>query len=218
MKIRVVVADDHPIVREGLRYLLESQPDIDVVGEAGDGQSALEATHQLRPDVVLMDLAMPGLSGLEAIRTMTAEAQETRVVALTGSESDELFFQTLEAGASGYVLKGGEASDMITAVRAAAQGEVFLHPSMSRKLLGDYLQLRRGERERDPYDALTDREREVLQLIAGGHTNREVASMLTLSPNTVQTHRMHIMEKLGLSSRADLIAYAVGKGLLNPEK
>lgn len=213
-KIRVLLVEDHAVVREGLRLLLESQQDFDVVGEAGDGLSALEKAQHLQPDVVLMDISMPGMNGLEATHLLKKRHPRIQVLALTGAESDEFFFRALEAGASGYVLKGAAAVELIAAVRTVARGDVFLHPPMARKLVADHLQRAHAGREQDSYTTLTDREREVLQLIAEGHTNQQIAARLTVSPSTVQTHRTHIMEKLGLRSRAELVKYAVDRGLL----
>ncbi|MBI4786834.1 MAG: response regulator transcription factor [Chloroflexi bacterium] len=214
-KIRVLVADDHTIVREGVRLLLDAQPDIEVVGEAADGQQALAQVRALGPEVVLMDIAMPGLNGLEATRTIKHEFPHIHVIALTMYESDEYFFQVLNAGASGYVLKKAASADLVGAIRAVHAGDVFLYPSVARRLVADYLTRVKSGEEQSSYDGLTAREREVLKLIAEGHTNQAIAEKLVISPSTVQTHRTRIMQRLNLHSRAELIHYAVRKGLLD---
>ena len=214
-KIRTLVADDHTILREGVRLLLDAQPDIEVVGEAADGQEALVQVRALKPDIVLMDIAMPGLNGLEATRTIKHEFPQIHVIALTMYESDEYFFQVLNAGASGYVLKKAASADLVGAIRAVHAGDVFLYPSVARRLVSDYLTRVKSGEEQNSYDGLTVREREVLKLIAEGHTNQAIAEKLVISPSTVQTHRTRIMQRLNLHSRAELIQYAVRKGLLD---
>jgi two-component system, NarL family, response regulator NreC len=213
-KIRVLLVDDHSMVREGFRLLLQTQADIEVVGQADDGRSALEQAAILQPDVVLMDITMPELDGLEATRILKGQFPRMRVLAITGSDSEQSFFNVLEAGASGYVLKGGPAYDLIAAVRTAAQGQVFLQPRMTTKLVTHYLHQVKSGHEQGIFATLSDRERQVLQLAAEGYTNQEIASRLIVSASTVQTHRNHAMEKLNLRSRAELIKYAVRKGLI----
>ncbi len=214
-KIRVLVADDHTIVREGVRLLLEAQPDIQVVGEASDGKEALALVRQLHPDLVVMDIQMPNLNGLQATRVIKEEFPELHVLALTMYESDEYFFQVLAAGASGYILKKAASTDLLAAIRAVHQGDVFLYPSVARRLVSDYLTRVKSGEEQSSYDGLTAREREVLKLIAEGHTNQVIAEKLVISPSTVQTHRSRIMQRLNLHSRAELIKYAMRKGLLD---
>ncbi len=214
-KIRVLVADDHTIVREGVRILLEAQPDMDVVGEAADGREAVNMTRELRPEVVVIDIAMPNLNGLDATREIKREFPEIHVLALTMYESDEYFFQVLNAGASGYVLKKAASADLLAAIRAVYGGDVFLYPSVARRLVSDYLTRVKTGEEKSSFDGLTERERQVLKLIAEGHTNQVIADKLVISPSTVQTHRMRIMQRLNLHSRAELIQYAVRKGLLD---
>jgi len=214
-KIRVLVVEDHAIVRQGIRLLLDVQPDMEVAGEAADGREAIEAAGRLLPDVVVMDLAMPGLNGLEATRTIRKRFPNVQVVALTVHESEDYFFQMITAGAAGYVLKGADPSQLLEAIRTAHQGEVFLHPPLTTKLVRDYLR-RVGEGEvTESYGLLTEREREVLRLLAEGHTNQEIADILTIGPSTVQTHRAHIMEKLRLRKRSELLNYAIRQGLLD---
>jgi two-component system response regulator NreC len=215
LKIRVLIAEDHAIVRQGIRLLLDDQPDVEVVAEAADGRQAIQLVEQVEPNVVLMDLAMPNINGLEATRTIKKRYPHVQVVALTVHESDEYFFQMIDAGAAGYVLKGADPSLLLEAIRTAHQGEVFLHPPLTTKLVRDYLRRARAGEARALYDDLTDREREVLRLIAEGHTNQEIADLLCISLSTVQTHRTHVMEKLKLRKRSELIDYALRQGLLN---
>ncbi|MBM2825646.1 MAG: response regulator transcription factor [Dehalococcoidales bacterium] len=213
-KLRLLIADDHVIVREGLRAILEAQPDIEVVGEAANGEEAVDKTRELKPDVILMDITMPGMGGLEATRQIKKSHPEVKVLALTMHESDEYFFKMLESGASGYFIKGGSSSELIVALRAVWKGDVFLYPTMAKKLLSDYLQRVKSGQDRESYDGLTNREREILRIIAEGHTNQEIADLLVLSVATVQTHRAHIMSKLGLRHPAELIKYAIRHGFI----
>lgn len=210
--IRVLIADDHVVMREGISFLLEAEPDIQVVGQASDGQEAWEKARQLKPDIVLMDITMPGISGLEATRQLRAALPETQVLVLTMHEGDEFFFRMLQAGASGYVLKGASSDELLNAIRAVHRGGVYLYPTMAKKLLTDYMS--RPSTEQSSYDDLTPREREILTLIAQGLTNREIAAKLVISVNTVGTHRQNIMEKLDLHNKSELIKYAIRKGLI----
>lgn len=215
-KIRVLLADDHAIMREGLRMLLSAQADIDVVGEAADGNEAVEMTARLKPDIVLMDLDMPGVDGLKATLQIKQKHPEVQVLALTVHDSDDYFFQVLAAGASGYVLKGAGSSELIAALKAVRQGDVYLLPSLTKRLVKDYLRRVRSGEESRSFGRLTDREQQVLRLVAAGYTNQEIAAELTISPSTVQTHCANIMEKLGLHSRAALMHYAYRRGLISP--
>ncbi len=214
-KMRILIADDHVIVREGLRTLLEAQPDIEVVGEATDGEEVVNKTKEVQPDIVLMDITMPGMSGLEATYQIKQYNPDVKILVLTMHESDEYFFKMLEAGASGYFVKGGSSSELVSALRAVWNGDVFLYPTMAKKLLNDYLDRVRAGQDKKYYDGLTNREREILKLIAEGHTNQEIAELLVLSTTTVQTHRAHIMTKLGLHSRTELIKYALQRGFIS---
>ena len=213
--IRVLIVEDHVIVREGLRALLEAQSDIEVVGEATNGEEAVSKTEELGPDVILMDITMPGMNGLEATYRIRQGNQEVRILALTMHESDEYFFKVLEAGASGYFVKGGSSGELISAIKSVWRGDVFLYPTMAKKLLGDYLRRVKSGQDRESYDGLTGREREVLKYIAEGDNNQKIAERLVLSPATVQTHRANIMGKLGLHSRTELVKYALQRGYIS---
>lgn len=195
--------------------ILESQPDMEVVGEAAEGQEAVNKARTLQPEVVLMDIGMPGLNGLEATRLIKRECPEAQVLMLTMHETDDYFFRSLKAGASGYVPKRAASTDLIAAVQAVARGEVFLYPSVAERLVVDYLRRVGTGEEQDSYERLTSREKEILTLIAEGHSDKEIAQQLVVSPNTVQSHRWHIMEKLGLRNRAALIKYAIRRGLID---
>jgi len=213
--IRVMLADDHTILRQGIRAILESHADIQVVGEASDGRETVAKALNLRPDVVLMDIAMPSMTGLEATRQIKQQSPQTRVLILTMHENEEYILQILQCGGSGYVLKRAAASELVHAIRAVHQGDFFLHPAITKALVSDYLKRVQAGQEVTSYDRLTDREREILKLIAEGHTNKEIAELLSLSIKTVEAHRVHIMEKLGLHSRVDLVKYAIRTGLID---
>ena len=214
-KIRVVVVDDHTLIRQGIVGLLNSQPDIEVVGEAGDGHEALAAAIELAPDVLLMDISMPGMSGLAATAEVKARCPDVHVLILTIHDREDYLFQALRAGASGYVLKGADVQDLLAAVRSAYRGQVYLYPSIAGALVADHLRRARSGEDRATDGGLSDREREILQLIAQGKTTAQIATELFLSPHTVQSHRDHIMAKLDLHSKAALIKYAITKGLID---
>jgi len=211
-QISVLIADDHTIVRSGVRLLLEAEPDIRVVGEALNGREALELAESLQPDIVLMDITMPEMDGLEATRQLKARFPHINVLVLTMHRSDDYFFEMLKAGASGYILKGAKTSELINAVRVVQQGEIFLYPSMTQKLVQGYIQLAEWDNESEP--SLSPREKEIFQLLAEGYSNKEIAEKLVISPSTVHSHRGNIMEKLGLGNRRDLIQYARKQGLI----
>ena len=215
-KIRILVADDHTVIRRGIVGLLNAQPDMEVIDEAGTGREAVAKAEATAPDVVLLDVAMPDLNGLGATRTIKAQLPGVQVLILTMHDRADYLFQALRAGASGYVLKGADTEDLLTAVRAVAQGGVYLYPQVARELLGDYLRrVESGEDAAGGYDGLSDREREILQLIAEGKTATQIAEDLHISPHTVQSHRDNIMTKLDLHDRAALIRYAIRRGLVN---
>jgi DNA-binding NarL/FixJ family response regulator len=215
-KIRVLLADDHAIVRQGVKLILAGEPDIDVIAEAENGVQAVELARQLKPDVAVLDISMPRINGIEATRQIKAALPETAVLALTMHADDAYVFQLLKAGGSGYVLKNAAATDLVQAVRAARRGEAFLYPSVARAVVADYLKRLEAGEGRETYDGLTEREKEILTLVAEGATNQEIAERLYISIKTVQTHRAHIMEKLNLHDRAMLVRYAVRKGLIEP--
>ena len=211
-QISVLIADDHTIVRSGVRLLLEAETDIRVVGEALNGREALELAESLQPDVVLMDITMPEMDGLEATKEIKTRFPQINVLVLTMHRSDEYFFEMLKAGASGYILKGAKTSELIDAVRIVQQGEIFLYPSMTQKLVQGYIQLAEWDNEDEP--SLSPREKEILRLLAEGYSNKEIAEKLVISPSTVHSHRGNLMDKLGLGNRRELIQYARKRGLI----
>jgi len=216
MTIRVLLADDHAVLRAGLRALIEDEPDMEVVGEAANGAEAVELVKQLHPDVVVMDISMPVMNGLEATAAITALGGETRVLVLTMHAEEEYLFQVLEAGGSGYVLKQSADSELMNAIRTVYRGEAFLYPAAVRLLLQAYQKGKQGASAHGERDVLSERETQVLALTAEGYSNQEIAARLYLSPKTVDTYRQRIMEKLGLHHRSELVHYALDRGLLRP--
>ena len=215
MTIRVLLADDHAVLRAGLRALLSAEPDMEVVGEAGDGAEAVTLAAQLRPDVVVMDISMPVKEGLAATAEITAGLPETRVLVLTMHAEEQYLLKVLEAGGSGYVLKRSADTELMEAIRTVQRGEAYLYPSATRLLLQAY---QHGDRAAPPAGGkLSEREEEVLRLTAEGYSNTEIGAQLYLSPKTVDTYRQRIMEKLGLHHRAELVRYALETGLLRNE-
>ncbi|HTI14578.1 MAG TPA: response regulator transcription factor [Dictyobacter sp.] len=214
MKIRILLADDHTILRAGLRMMLNAQPDMEVIGEAQDGRQAILEAQRLQPDIILMDITMPDLNGIEATRQIKRQIPDVKILVLTMHEHDEYVFQALRAGASGYMLKEAADTDLITAIHVIKCGQFYLSPTAQSVVVGDYLQRVHTGEERDSYSSLTEREREILKLVAEGHTNNQIAERLIISPKTVDTHRTHIMDKLNLHSRAELVKYAMRRGLL----
>src|SRR6202140_928479 len=208
--IRVLLADDHAMVRKGFRLILEAQADMEIAGEAGNGREAVELAEQLRPDVVVMDVAMPELNGIEATRRLAASTPHARVLALSMHKDSVYVREILRAGARGYLLKDSIASDLLSAVRAVAKGEGYLSPGVSDAVLNDY-----RRHVTDPIDLLSSREREVLQMIAEGKTNKEIATVLNLSVYTIDAHRGKVMEKLNLHSAGELVRFAVRNGLID---
>ncbi|ACN15516.1 TRAP-type C4-dicarboxylate transporter, periplasmic solute-binding protein [Desulforapulum autotrophicum HRM2] len=214
-KIKVLVAEDHTIVRKGLCSLLYSEPDIEVVGEAENGREAIKMVEELAPDVVLMDISMPELNGMDATRQLKKKYPDVKILILSMHSTEEYIFETLRAGASGYLIKRSAPTDLIKAIHAAHAGDCFLSPSISKKVIKNYVQQKQGlSLEPRGLDLLSAREREVLQLIAEGHANREIAGHLYISPKTVEAHRNHIQKKLGLNGTAELTKYAIRKGLV----
>jgi two-component system response regulator NreC len=213
MTIRVLVVDDHAVVRSGLRRVLDAEPDIKTVGEAENAERAVFEAIQHTPDVVLMDIVMPGKSGIEIIPALQQDAPEVKVLLLSMQDDPRYVREAFAAGASGYVLKEAADTEVVGAVRAVAAGERYVHPTLGARLV----QAEADERRRAEQDPLSDREREVLRLLALGHTNQEIAQMLYISVRTAETHRAHIMQKLRLSSRAELVRYALERGLLDEE-
>jgi DNA-binding NarL/FixJ family response regulator len=209
-KIRILLADDHAVVRQGFKMILAAQPDMEIVGEAGNGREALDLAGQLQPDVIVMDVAMPELNGIEATRRVADLSPRSRVLALSMHKDSVYVREILRAGARGYLLKDSISSDLLAAVRAVSRGEGYLSPGVSDAVLNDY-----RRHVTDPIDLLTSREREVLQMIAEGKTNKEVATVLNLSVYTVDAHRGRIMEKLNVHSVTDLVRFAVRCGLVD---
>jgi two-component system response regulator NreC len=209
-----MLVDDHEVVRSGLRMLLEGEPDVEIVGEFGLAQDAIDSLDALQPDVILMDIGLPDLSGIDAASEVKRLREETAVVALTIHEDEEYFFKMLDAGASGYVPKRAAPEELLTAIRTTAKGEVYLYPSMAKLLVKDYLTQDSQSEARREMNGLTDREQEVLAHLADGATNMEIGETLGISPKTVARHRENIMRKLGMHSRTELVKYAIRKGII----
>ena len=215
LKARILLADDHLLVREGLRLILDRQPDLEVAAEAGDGAEAIKRALETDLDLAVLDVSMPRLTGLQAARHLRAQRPDLKILMLSMHDNEQFFFEALKVGASGYVLKTAADEDLVAACRAALRGEPFLYPGAVRALIRDYLE--RGRRGEDmPEDPLTPRELEVVKLIAEGHTTKQIAEVLTISENTVERHRANILEKLGLRDRVALALYAVRRGLVEP--
>lgn len=214
--IRLILVDDHEVVRSGLRMLLASESDIEIVAEAGSAAEAIAAVNEFHPTVVLMDIGLPDLSGIEATRAIKEQNPETAVVALTIHEDEEYFFRMLEAGASGYVPKRAAPDELLTAIQVAAAGEVYLYPSLAKLLVKDYLVADTSARSTEEVNGLTDREQEVLAHLADGASNAEIGETLSISPKTVARHRENIMRKLNLHSRTELVKYAIRRGIIQP--
>jgi two-component system, NarL family, response regulator NreC len=214
-KLRILLADDHIVMRTGLRALLERQPNLEVVGETENGRETVELVASLGPDVVVMDVAMPILNGIEATKTIVTQRPATAVVILSMHADESYVMRALKAGARGYLLKDSAAADLISAIQAVSQNKSFFSPKVSHILAEDYVRVLKQKGAVDSYDLLTGREREILQLLAEGKANKEVATALNISPYTVETHRRHILEKLNLHNPAELILYAVRKGIIS---
>jgi DNA-binding NarL/FixJ family response regulator len=213
MVTRILLADDHAMVRRGLRHVLDAEPDLRVIAEAGDGRAAIEQALEQRPDLAILDIAMPRMTGLQAARELVSMLPELRLLILSMHDNEEYFFEALSAGASGYVLKSAADRDLVEACRAAMRGEPFVYPGAVRALIREFLEgARRGETE--PRDTLTPRESQVVKLIAEGRSSREIAAELVISEKTVERHRANILEKLGMHDRVELTRYAIRRGLV----
>ncbi len=217
MSIRVLLVDDHALMRTGLRMMLETQEDLEIVGECETGREAIQRAQELHPDIILMDIALPDILGIEATRAIKKLLPKTSVLALTMHESEEYFFEMLNAGASGYLPKKAAPTELLNAIRIVCAGGDYLYPSLAKTLVSDYLKRADSGDEKEAYDGLTEREREVLKLIADGLSNQEVADRLVISVKTVERHRANILAKLNLHSRTELVKYAIRKGLIEVE-
>ena len=215
-EIRLLLVDDHEIVRSGLKMLLESQPDISIIGEAGSGMQAIEIVNRLSPDVVVMDITLPDISGIETTKRIKRAHPEVAIIALTIHEDEQYFFEMLKAGAAGYVPKRAASEDLIQAVRSAFAGDIYLYPTLARALVSDFLSMASMGDEKATMNGLTSREQEILGMLAEGCTNDEIANKLVISKHTVERHRENVMRKLNLHSRSELVKYAIRKGLIEP--
>jgi two-component system response regulator NreC len=216
-KARVLLADDHAVLRAGIRLLLNSQPDFDVVGEAARSIEALALAEEIQPDLILLDLSMPGLGGLDALTVLRRRAPNARILILTMHDDPQYLRKAPKSGAAGYVLKKAADVELLSALRAVLRGEVYVHPSMTRSLLEDLIPQGDSSDEMDLWKGLSDREQEVLRLVALGHTSAEIASKLNLSVKTIETYRARGMEKLGLTNRASLVRFTLRNELISPE-
>jgi DNA-binding NarL/FixJ family response regulator len=215
MTVRILLADDHALVRRGVRMILDNEPDLEVVGEAGDGAEAITMARRDTPDLAILDIAMPRLTGLQAARELSRLLPDLRILILTMYDNEQYFFEALKAGASGYVLKSVADRDLVEACRSAMRGEPFLYPGAVNSLIRNYLD-RAKEGGGFPAKAITDREEEILKLVAEGHSSKEIADMLVISVKTVERHRANLLQKLGLKDRLELTRYAIRAGLIEP--
>ena len=213
-RIRVLLVDDHAIVRQGVRALLDAEAFVEVVGEAADGREAVAKAEELSPDIVVTDIGMPSLNGLEATRRIKALAPQIKVLVLTMYDDERYVQRILRAGASGYVLKQAASAELISAIRAVSLGECYLSAAISKKLVDAFVRSGQTTGTEDPYDLLTDREREVLQLVAEGHTSKEIANLICIGAKTVETHRANVMDKLGIRGLAGLTRFAISRGII----
>jgi two-component system response regulator NreC len=214
-KIRVLIVDDHAIVRDGLAALLALTDDIEVVGEATNGLEALDLVGQVKPDVVLMDISMPVMDGMEATRLMTRDHKHVKILVLTQHDDKEFVFPVIESGAAGFISKSAAANELTQGIRAVYQGDSFLSPPIARMLLDSYKTGAGRMKPKDPYELLTDREREVLKLLAEGRSTHEIAELLVITPKTVEGHKTRLMMKLGIHGRVDIVKYALRKGIID---
>ncbi len=210
----IVLADDHQVLREALRLLLETQPDFQVIAETGGGLEALQLTEKHKPDVLIVDMMMPGLSGLEVARRTKRVSPATRVIVLSMYDAESYVVESLQAGVAGYVLKKSSSGELVFAIRQSLQGNLYLSPSLNERAIQAYMQRSQESRAEDPFDSLTEREREIFQLAAEGLSNPQIAEKLSLSARTVEMHRGNLMKKLGLKSQTDLVKYAVKRGMI----
>ena len=216
-KSRIVIAEDHTILREGLRSLLSSNPEFEIVGEAEDGREAIRCVEKLKPNLILTDLSMPRMNGMEAIKEIKRQSPETKILVLTVHKTEEYILATLQAGADGYLLKDSTHAELLMAVKHVLGGKRYISPGISDKVLEGYLEGKKTLRTHTTWETLTQREREILKLIAEGYKNKEIAEDLCISPKTVEKHRANLMEKLDLHSIQALTAFAIGKGLVSKE-
>lgn len=216
MPIQLLLVDDHAVVRSGLRMLIDSEADMEIIGEAGTAAQAIQQACALKPDVILMDIGLPDLSGIDAARQIRLNCPASAIVALTIHEDEEYFFRMLEAGASGYVPKRAAPEELLTAIRAAAAGEVYIYPSLAKLLVRDFFSHGAAGHSREAMQELSEREQEVLGYLADGASNSEIAEILRISPKTVARHRENIMQKLNLHNRSELVKYAIRKGIIKP--
>ncbi len=215
MNIRVLIADDHDVVRAGLRFLLERQKDLEIVGEAANGRQMLELARQLNPSVIVTDIAMPQLNGIDAAAQVLHNDPGVKIIVLSMYADEEFIVRALTAGVKGYLLKDAVQADLVRAVRVVAEGRSFFSPAIAQTLAEDYVRQLQSKGVQDSYELLTEREREILQLLAEGKSNKEVAAVLNVSPYTVETHRMHLMQKLNLHNTAEIVLYAVRKKIVS---
>jgi two-component system, NarL family, response regulator NreC len=213
-RLRILIGDDHTLMRQGLRKILEERPDWEIVAEAGDGRTAVRQTIDLHPDVAVLDVGMPLLNGIEATAQITRKAADVSVLILSMHADEAYVTQAVRAGARGYLLKDSAGPDLIGAISAVASGKSFFSPPIARVVLDDYAR-RLGEKGMDRYDSLSEREREIFQLVAEGHSTKEIAELLSVSPTTVETHRAHILQKLDIHNTAELVLYAVRRGVIS---
>ena len=213
-KVKILIADDHTMIREGLTAILKMYDDMEVIGEANDGLEVIDKADSLHPDVVLMDIAMPGLGGLEATIEIKKRHREIKILVLTQYKDREYVNRFLKAGVSGYILKKARADELVNAIRTVYKGESYLDPAVTDEVIDGYLKKSSGEEETDPYNSLTDREKQILKLVAEGKTHKDIAQLLDISAKTVVTHQTHVSEKTGLHTKADLVKYAIKKGII----
>lgn len=213
-QVKILIADDHALFREGVAALLSGYKDMEVVGEAADGSEAIQQVEKLRPDIVLLDIAMPGLGGLEATLEIKKRFPDVKIVILTQYSDREYLYRFLKAGVSGYVLKRTAGAELVAAIKAVYQGGTFLHPEIAPAVIEGYLGKAQPSEQTSPYETLTDREKQVLKLVAEGKTNKEIAEILAISVKTAMAHRAHVTEKLGIHNKAELIRFALGQGIV----